>query len=207
VINPQQQLRGNGQVIESLGHALSSGEHGLSTVPGLLKRVLIEGSWHEFYTKRNEHVAHEKFVEFVTTPPLKGLGASVDLIRRIVSDDTEANDLLDQALQRGPGNPTGVNQHTKGTFDNIQDSTQAPTGTSGSAALRRLRKDRRDLYELVLAGELSPHAAMVEAGFRPKTFTVRADDPDAIARTLRRRLEPDVLARVAELLTVVQQDQ
>src|SRR5262249_27371209 len=32
-------------------------------------------------------------------------------------------------------------------------------------AERRLRKDRKDLHDRVLAGELSWHAAMVEAGF------------------------------------------
>jgi hypothetical protein len=64
----------------------------------------------------------------------------------------------DQAEQRGPGNPTGANQHANGTVDNINISTR-PTGTSSQAALRRLRKDRPDLLELVLAGELKPNRA------------------------------------------------
>jgi transcriptional regulator with XRE-family HTH domain len=37
-----------------------------------------------------------------------------------------------------------------------------------NCALRRLRKDRPDFIARVLAGELSPHAAMVEAGLRKK---------------------------------------
>jgi hypothetical protein len=65
------------------------------------------------------------------------------------------------------------NQHTggeAGTVDNINSSspeeTERPSGTSREAALRRLRKDRPDLHERVIARELTPHAAMVEAGFR-----------------------------------------
>lgn len=182
-------LRGNGHVVESLGHAISSGEHGLSTVPGLIKRVISEGSWREFVTKRGELVEHESFASFVTTPPLRGLGSDMALLRRIVGDDPEAVDLLDQALQQ----PVGANQHTAG-LDNIQ--AHAPTGTSESAALRRLRKDRPDLHAQVLNHELSAHAAAVQAGFRPKTFTLRADNPEKIAATLRRQLPQDVLQRV-----------
>ncbi|WP_255781315.1 hypothetical protein KZZ52_31530 [Dactylosporangium sp. AC04546] len=41
---------------------------------------------------------------------------------------------------------------------------------------------------------------MVQAGFRPKTFTVRADSAAEVAATLRRRLSPDILTEVADLL-------
>lgn len=187
-------LRGNGHVVESLGHAISSGEHGLATVPGLVKRVISEGSWREFVTKRGELVEHESFISFVTTPPLRGLGSDLALLRRIVSDDSEAVDLLDQALQQ----PVGANQHTMGV-DNVHIH-ERPTGNSGSAALRRLRKDRPDLHAQVLANQLSAHAAAVQAGFRPKTFTVRADQPESIVGTLRRQLAPEVLRAVADLL-------
>jgi hypothetical protein len=44
----------------------------------------------------------------------------------------------------------------------------SPSGNSRAAFLRRLRKDRPDIHARVLAGELSPHAGMVEAGFRKK---------------------------------------
>jgi hypothetical protein len=41
------------------------------------------------------------------------------------------------------------------------------SGNRGSEyALARLRRDRPDIHARVLAGELSPHAGMVEAGFR-----------------------------------------
>lgn len=63
----------------------------------------------------------------------------------------------------------GKNQHSDNPslLDNIQEA-KAPTGTSKDAALRRLRKDRADLHEKVIAGEISAHAAMIDAGFRKK---------------------------------------
>jgi hypothetical protein len=48
----------------------------------------------------------------------------------------------------------------------IQGHPLAPTGTSTAAALRRLRKHRPDLHELVLADQMSAHAAMIKAGLR-----------------------------------------
>jgi hypothetical protein len=38
------------------------------------------------------------------------------------------------------------------------------TGTSAAAAMRRLRKDRPDIHARALAGGLSAHAGMIEAG-------------------------------------------
>ena len=79
--------------------------------------------------------------------------------------------------------------------DNIQDS--APTGTSRLRALRRLRAERQDLYERVLAGELSPHAAMLQAGLRRPTWTVPAE-PAGLVEALRRhysQAELQVIAR------------
>lgn len=181
--------------VEALGSALLRGGAALENVPGLLKRLLREEAWREFQPKIGPVVRHERFADFVTTPPLKGLGASVDLIRRIVADDTEALDLLDQAMQNTPG------VHLpRSDSDVITISDQSGgRGTSKDYALRRLRKDAPELHAEVLAGNLSAHAAMVKAGFRPKTFTVRPD-PASAARTLRKHMSPDDLRALARLL-------
>jgi len=77
------------------------------------------------------------------------------------ADDPEALDLLDRASQNQAGRP-------KETLDNVQGF---PSGNRSDTALRRLRKDRPDLHAAVLDGALSPHAAMVRAGFRPPGIT------------------------------------
>jgi hypothetical protein len=45
-------------------------------------------------------------------------------------------------------------------------ASERPSGNSRAAFLRRLRKDRPDIHARVLAGEISAHAGMIEAGFR-----------------------------------------
>lgn len=53
----------------------------------------------------DEGVRHDSFSTFVTTPPLKGLGASEDLIRRLVGCDTGLHDLIDRHMARPSGRP------------------------------------------------------------------------------------------------------
>lgn len=182
-------LRANALINDSLGSALRSGDHALGTIPALLKRVLADETWREFVTKRGEHVQHARFADFVTTKPLSGLGSDVALVQRIVADDKETLDLLDQALQ----SPVGVHRDT----DNISISKH---GTSAAGALRRLRKDAPELHADVLAGRLSAHGAMVRAGFRPKTVTVPVTRPEAVARSLLKYMTADDIAQLIAVL-------
>lgn len=185
--------QGNAVLIEALGSSLRRGGNALEDVPGLIKRVLQEDAWREFVTPRGELVRHKRFVDFVVTPPSRGIGASVALVRRIIDPDPEAVDLFDRATQRPPGHPAKL--------DNIQES-EAPSGTSRQASLRRLRKDRPDLHAEVLAGRLSAHAAMVQAGFHRRMLSVPVGKPEDVARILRRNLTTDDLAEVARLITL-----
>ena len=71
-------------------------------------------------------------------------------------------------------------------------------GNSAGYAARRLSKNRPDLFERVLSGELSCHAAMIEAGFRTRTITVPID-PEQAAPILRRAFTADQLETILAL--------
>jgi len=98
------------------------------------------------------------------------------MLKRMCGDNPEALSKLDEAVTGKPGNPTGTNQYS-GIVDNVHNSTsrESPTGNAADAAIRRLRKDAPALHSRVEAGELSPHAAMIEAGFRKRTIAIKAD--------------------------------
>jgi hypothetical protein len=72
-------------------------------------------------------------------------------------------DAKDRANQRPRGRPENVYNERSDVH-----ISERPAGNSLAAALRRLRKDRPDIYARVLAGEISAHAGMVEAGFRKR---------------------------------------
>jgi hypothetical protein len=88
-------------------------------------------------------------------------------------------------------------QNLKGDYtraaipDVIRDSRRPRQyGTSREEALRRLAKDRPDLHARVMAGELSAHAAAIEAGFRAKTVTIPAAELAALREKAAESGEP-----------------
>jgi hypothetical protein len=187
-------LRVADTLVDALGSALSRTDHGLETVPGLVLRLINEDLWQERIIHRTgEHVHFARFEEFVTTAPLAGLGASLDTLRRVCGGRVDVLDALDRVMTGRQGERTDF-------FDNIQEVQEAPTGTSSAAALRRLRKDRPDLHAAVLAGEKTPHGAMVEAGFRRRTVSLPVDDVARLAERLRALLSDDDRERLTELL-------
>jgi hypothetical protein len=121
-----------------------------------------------------------------------GKGSVTTFTRRICADDPEAIDLIDQATQNAPS--LHIN-----AFDNVQ-GIHAPTGNTSQRAVRRLRKDRPDLHAQVLAKAISPHAAMVEAGFRRKTATVPVDDLDALNTIIEERKSAQARAQAPKPL-------
>ena len=170
-------LRVRAAVIDALSSSLDRGAAGLSAVPGLLRQVLEGETWRHFVTMRDEEVRHDDFRAFIRTPPLKGLGATEDLVRRIVSADIATLNLLDTVLQRRPGRPStqvpevwdepSEAQPAAETLSNIQGS--APAGTSREAGLRKLRKHAPQYVPRVESGELSVHKALLDAGLRQRT--------------------------------------
>lgn len=183
-----------GMVVQSLGSAIKHGSSRLESVPGLLKRLLEEGMWREFVTPRGETMQYDRFEDFVVTPPTKGLGATLELVRDMIARDVEALDMLDQALQRPAHRPVSNDQVT---VSNIHSNR--PAGTTEARALRKLRKDAPELHQAVLEGNLSAHAAMVQAGFRKRTITLPVD-PERAAATLKRHLDADQVERLRDLL-------
>ena len=192
------ELRHRGNVIASLSSAVRDGSGGLRHVPGLLRQVLADEGWREFVSQRGEEVRPASFEEFVTTPPLKGLGAEgVGQIERLVSDDPEALRMVREASTAKPGRPPAGTENS----DNVTNSPpDTERGNRRSYTLDRLHRQQPDLYQQVVDGQLSANAAAVQAGWRPRTFTVRADDPGHIARTLQRRLDPGSLKELRRLL-------
>jgi hypothetical protein len=176
---PVNRLRENDGVVSSLRSSVVNGGSGLSHVPDLLKRVIRENRWQEREVERTGEIARfERFMDFVSRPPLDGLGADLETLHRLCDHDPEALDLLDRVTQ----NPVG---HPAVAIPNNVKNSEPVEGNGRQYAVRRLRSRRPDLHAQVLAGELSPHAAMVEAGFRPKTISVPVEPERAAAALIR----------------------
>jgi hypothetical protein len=96
----------------------------------------------------------------------------ISLQEQRAANATEA-DKKDKANVR----PTGVHIQKEDV-----NTKGRPWGNSAAAAIRRLRKDRPDIHERVLAGEITPHAGMIEAGFRKRRVRKKATPLDRLNR-------------------------
>lgn len=83
---------------------------------------------------------------------------------------------------------------------------ESKQGNTVSYAIRRLSKEAEggnaqaaELLDLVLRGEMKPHRAMVEGGFKIKPIEV-PDDPIAAGRRLLRHFKGDRLAALIDIL-------
>jgi len=92
--------------------------------------------------------------------------SSVERARVKAARAAQRDDDADRANLRPAHRPKTVQSVDNGRKD--INTSGRPTGTSRAYALRRLREQRPDVHARVLAGEISPHAGMVEAGFRKR---------------------------------------
>jgi len=196
-------VRERGLVIKSLAWSLSGSNVSLDDIPGLVIRIVDEDMWRKYAVPEREwEVAKfRSFEEFVTTPMPVGLGISISALKDLCHRDLQAKAAIDEALKEDQPNG-GDRRSVSFSLSNRQSESPPTGGGTQTVALRRLRKDRPDLHAKVLAGEMSANAAAVEAGFRHRTLTVRADDPEQAARTLRRFYkDPDDRQQIANRLT------
>ena len=112
------------------------------------------------------------FREFVEAPPLRGLGEKLSDIERLIADDAEAVVRFRELVVAGHG---GDRKSENIKADNISlDSDlftkpakkKADAGTSRAYTLVRLKNERPDLFDRVVAKELTANAAAIEAGWR-----------------------------------------
>lgn len=186
-------LRHNATLVDVLGTSMRRGGSALANTPKLLRQVLEEDAWREFLTQRGDHVKHARFSDFVTTPPLKGLGAEMGLIERIIgTDDPDLLVMLRDAEKVGHG--PGRGHKTDGDSPSVLADDQ--TGITAA----RLARDHPDEYAAVKSGDLSINAAAVMAGIRARRISVRPDAPASVARSLRRHMPPGALTELRKLL-------
>lgn len=103
---------------------------------------------------------------------------------------TEVRRLLDQPLAEPGGDRSGGGEEQDNNV--ILPSRQ---GNDPGYTRRRLRRDRPDLYERVVEGELSANAAAIEAGFRRRTATIPVDSVEsAVGALLRRFTAAEIVA-------------
>ena len=144
-----------GQLCDELDRGLRGSEVNLTTVANTIVVVLRDKAWQRRRVRTGEIVECESFAELLTAPPLKGFGEDPKKVEALLKDDAEALRMFREAVTPPQGKHHLNNIKMKG-------------GTARAYTLSRLHKKNPKLYARVVAGELSAHAAAIEAGIRKR---------------------------------------
>lgn len=171
-----------------------------------LAQAVRERAW-ERLTDADGHPLD--FRSFLAAPYPVGIGANVELVRRLLTlpqrrealpEHAAAMATLREEVERlllTPLPPHGKGAKRRGGVASSNPTpppARARGGTGREYTIRRLRRDAPELAERVLRGELSANAAAIQAGIRPRPT------PLAAALLAWRRLDP---AGRAAFLTAV----
>jgi len=128
--------------VSNLQSALSDGQHGLNAVPGHIKQIIQEDMWQDRIVQvTGERAEYDTFTAFVNDSPPKGLGADVDMLKRMCDNDPEALRLLREVVTDSPGGDQRSDEAQTKNDNIINESGQ---GTSKDYTLDRLARERPD---------------------------------------------------------------
>jgi hypothetical protein len=143
-----------------IGHG---GEQAFRLVPLALQKVITERQWQDRRDKNGNPFTG--FEAFVTHRLWQGLETTIDDLRVYCRKEPTVQKLILEQMEPGRSRrPTKEEQSNN--FDNIKPVQQG--GTSALYTLKRLKRDRPDLFEQVIGGIMSANAAAIEAGWRKK---------------------------------------
>lgn len=150
-----------GQIAITTVQCFTRASGSLADFPALLKKVISEKVWEKRI--HNGHLVELPSLRaLITEKPIRGWGQDPDKIQAVIQDDPEALAMFREAMKGEAGRPASEESN-----NNII-GLKAVQGTSKAYTCDRLKRERPDLFEEVVAGKLSANAAAIKAGFRKK---------------------------------------
>lgn len=154
--------------------------------------------FNDIQNKRDRHEAYKSFIE---RPILEGgLETTNEDFIHYFQDYDDVLIKHRELWSKGKGGDNG-NQYTNkvGNAYNISIANNNEHGTSRTYSIQRLKDSgNTELANKVIAKEISANAAMIQAGLKIPTITVRQDAKD-FARVLKKLFTPDEIDSICEL--------
>jgi hypothetical protein len=143
-----------------IGHG---GTQAFDLVPLALKKVILEKQWQSRRDKQGNSFSN--FEAFVTHKLWWGLETTIDDLRVFCRKRPEVQILILEAMEPGRESRGSTQEERANRGDNV---TPTKRGNSALYALKRLKRDRPDLFDAVIGGSMSANAAATKAGWRKK---------------------------------------
>jgi hypothetical protein len=143
---------------------MHGGERAFELVPMSLKTLIEHKVWKECHDKNGQ--PFKSFEAFAAAPFWFGLNSTVNELKAFCIKHDDVRRLIDEAVDPAPLVDYSEAGAKGGRGNKASDNITGFRGTDPTYTLKRLKRDRPDLAEKVVRGELSAHAAAIDAGFR-----------------------------------------
>ena len=168
-----------GQLCQSTIESLYEATGGLRQFPSLLKKLIAERAW-ERRVCRGKVIELKSLRELITSKPVHGWGEDPSKVEAVIRDDPEALAAFREAMKH-QGERTDLG-------NNVPEVDRQPRGNSRAFSLSRVQREcDAETVAAVMAGEMSPNAALVKAGVRENRQVYIPRDPAKAAEKLRRQ--------------------
>ena len=182
-----------GQLCQTTIESLYEATGGLRQFPALLKKVIATRAW-ERRTVHGKVVELSSLRELITAKPVSGWGEDPSKVEAVIRDDPEALAAFREAMLGKPGRPKpGRPKAAAESHDNVRGITDEHGNSRAYSISRVQRECDAETVAAVMAGAMSPNAALVKAGVRENRQVYIPRDPVAAVQKLRSQFGDDFL--------------
>ena len=179
-----------GQLCQSTIESLYEATGGMRHFPGLLKKSIRNKAW-ERRTNRGKVIELASLRELITEKPLRGWGEDVDKVRAVIKDDPEALAMFREAMKH-QGERTDLG-------NNVPEVERAHRGNSRAFSIDRVQREcDAETVAAVMAGTVTPNAALVKAGIRENRQVYVPREPAKAVAKLRQQFGDEFVLSMME---------
>lgn len=186
-----------GQLCQTTIESLYEATGGLRQFPALLKKVISTKAW-ERRTVHGKVIELGSLRELITAKPVSGWGEDPANVEAVIRDDPEALAAFREAMKH-QGERTDL---APSDFpDNVREVTEGHGNSRAYSISRVQRECDPETVAAVMAGEMSPNAALVKAGVRENRQVYIPRDPARAVEKLREQFGDDFLEGMRRALS------
>lgn len=181
-----------GQLCQSTIESLYEATGGLRQFPSLLKKVISTRAWER--RKVGGRVIELKSLrELIVSKPMHGWGEDPAAVEAVIRDDPEALSVFREAMKHQGERPN--------LDHNVIEVERSPVGNSRAYSIARVQREcDPETVAAVMAGDVSPNAALVKAGVRENRQVYVPRDPAAAVQKLRRQFGEEFVKAMKEAM-------
>jgi hypothetical protein len=185
-----------GQLCQSTIESLYEATGGLRQFPSLLKKLIAERAW-ERRVCRGKVIELKSLRELITAKPVQGWGEDPSKVEAVIRDDPEALAAFREEMKH-------QGERTDLAPDNFPDNVREVTDGHGNSRAYSIARVQRECdgetVAAVMAGEMSPNAALVKAGVRENRQIYIPRDASAAVKKLQRQFGDEFVSKMREAM-------